>query len=201
MSMILLIASYERTVKTFLIPLVLKDELSSGSSGSVTLRQRGPPLRVEVSPKKEPMKGVTSSSLIDWMKNKSLCLSQMKHLMQFIRKRFGRCSVEKHARDKLVEYSHQLDKFFDLVELNFLDKDGQTLTRKVPVVNDVEELLRTMHDKMELDIHDTFLKIGIDAGHGSLKVIISRLLVITSYNLSYLSGVPSCDQKAKPYIW
>ena len=94
----------------------------------------------------------------------------MKHFTQFIRQQFGKCSVEKYAQDKIVEYSHQLDGYFDLVKLNFLDKDGENVTRWVPVVNDPTKLVYALHDKMELDIQDTFLKIGIDAGHGSLKV-------------------------------
>ena len=168
-----------------MIITVIKDELSPkyrGQGGSISLKQRGRALRVDVSPKKAPVKGVTASSLLDWMRNKSLCLRQMRHLIEFIKLKFGRCSVEKYAKAKIVEYSHQLDKYFDLVQLQFLDKDGETVTRHVPVVNDATELVYALHEKMGLDIRDTFLKVGIDAGHGSLKVCSFRLQVITSYN-------------------
>ena len=94
----------------------------------------------------------------------------MKHFTQFIRQQFGKLSVEKYAQNTIVEYSHQLDDYFDLVKLEFLDKEGQTVTRQVPVVKDATELVHCLHDKMGLDIRETFLKIGIDAGHGSLKV-------------------------------
>ena len=94
----------------------------------------------------------------------------MKHFTQFIRKQFGRFAVEKLAQDKIVEYSHQLDKHFDLAKLEFVDGEGQAVTKQVPVVNNVTELVYDIHEKMNLDIHETFLKIGIDGGHGSLKV-------------------------------
>ena len=136
----------------------------------MSLKQRGHPLEVEVSPKHEPAKGVTSSALIDWMRNKSLCLSQMKHLTQFIRLHLGRISVEKYALEKIVDYSHQLDDYFELFELEFLDKEGQIVRKKVPIVNDPTKLVHCLHEKMGLDIRETFLKIGIDGGHGSLKV-------------------------------
>ena len=162
-------------VKDLLMPSfsVIKEKLaeeSQGPSGTISLKQRGPALTVEVSPKKEPVKGVTASALIDWMRKKSLCLEQMRHFTQFIRKQFGRLSVEKHAQDKIVEYSHQLDDYFELVKLELIDKEGETVTRHVPVVNDATALVHHLHDKMGLDIHETFLKIGIDGGHGSLKV-------------------------------
>ena len=149
---------------------VIKDEAASTSSNTISLTQRGPPLRIEVSPSKEAKKGVSSADLINWMRNKSLCLSHMKSFTQFIRQKFGRFSVEKHAQENIVEYSHQLDEYFVLAELSFLDKEGNNVTRKVPVVKDPTELVYVLHDKMELDIRETFLKTGIDAGHGSLKV-------------------------------
>ena len=93
----------------------------------------------------------------------------MKNFTQFIRLKFGRFSIEKHAEDKIVQYSHQLDEYFELAELTFLDKEGNNVTRKFPVVKDPTELVFALHDKMGLDIRETFLKIGIDAGHGSLK--------------------------------
>ena len=92
-----------------------------GQGGSVSLRQRGPALQVEVSPSKAPVKGVKASDLIHWMRKGSLCLSQMKHFTQFIWIKFGRVSVEKYAQDKIVDYSHQLDNYFELRKLEFLD--------------------------------------------------------------------------------
>ena len=163
---------------------MIKDKLApKDPSGAVSLKQCGSSLRVEVSPKKEPSKGVTASLLIDWMKNKSLCLSQMKNFTQFIRQHFGRLSVEKYAQNTCIQYSHQLDDYFELVKLDFLDSEGQSVTKEIPIVTDPIDLVHCLHDKMDLDIHETFLKVGIDAGHGSLKVNSCMSSFIASYKL------------------
>ena len=53
------------------------------------------------------------------------------------------------------------------------NSEGQNVTKVVPVVKDPTELVQFIHSKMDLDIQETFLKVGIDAGHGSLKVNLS----------------------------
>ena len=40
------------------------------------------------------------------------------------------------------------------------------------VVKDPTDLVQHLHAQMGLDIHDTILKVGIDGGRGSLKVLI-----------------------------
>ena len=158
---------------------VIKDKVK-GKSGTISIKQRGRKLRVQVSPKDKPIKGVTSSVLIDWMRHKSLCISQMKNLTAFIRHHFGKLSVEKYANDTMFQHSHQLDEYFELVNLDFLDSDGQSVTKSVPIVTDPSGLINFLHKKMELDIHETYLKVGIDAGHGSLKVILFMTLFIVN---------------------
>ena len=44
------------------------------------------------------------------------------------------------------------------------------------IVKDPTDLVLHLHAQMGLDIHDTILKIGIDGGRGSLKVLILVLL-------------------------
>ena len=38
------------------------------------------------------------------------------------------------------------------------------------VVKDPTDLVAHLHEEMDLDMHETILKIGIDGGRGSLKV-------------------------------
>ena len=64
----------------------------------------GPPLRIEVSPKTEPAKGVSIADLKEWMKRERLSLSQMRRNGRFIRKQFGRRKIEKYAPCKLSTF-------------------------------------------------------------------------------------------------
>ena len=93
-----------------------------GTSKSLSLKNTsGPPLRVEVSPKTEPAKGVSVSDLKEWMKREGICLSQMRRNGKYIRKFFGRKSIERHAREALENESHTMDDFFDTQELIFTE--------------------------------------------------------------------------------
>jgi hypothetical protein len=44
------------------------------------------------------------------------------------------------------------------------------LFRSVPVVKDVTDLIYFVHEKRNLHLNDSVLKIGIDGGQGSLKI-------------------------------
>ena len=110
------------------------DVCTSGSSGGkcVSLKNtKGPPMRVEVSPKNKPAKGVSVSSLKDWMKTEGICLAQMRRNGKFIREQFGRGSIEKYAREALDKESHSLDDFFETKELTFIEKVKTEVRGKV----------------------------------------------------------------------
>ena len=99
------------------------DEMSQpGSSRTLSLKNTsGPPLRVEVSPKIKPEKGVSIAALKDWMKKECISLAQMRRNGKFIRKQFGRGAIEKKAREALIEESHSLEDFFESTELTFTE--------------------------------------------------------------------------------
>ena len=40
------------------------------------------------------------------------------------------------------------------------------------MVKDPTDLVTHLHEQMDLDMHETILKVGIDGGRGSLKVIL-----------------------------
>ena len=101
------------------------EECTPGSNRGkcVSLKNtKGPPMRVEVSPKHEPHKGVSMSALKDWMKTEGICMAQMRRNGKFIRKQFGRGSIEKYAREALETESHSMDDFFETQELDFIEK-------------------------------------------------------------------------------
>ena len=115
--------------------------MESGSLGNSTMdsislkNTSGPPMRVEVNPKKKPDRGVSVSDLISWMKKDGICLAHMRRNGRFIRKHFGMNSIEKRAREALQQESHTMDEFFETQELSFVesikeDVKGKVKTRK-----------------------------------------------------------------------
>ena len=75
-----------------------------------------------MSPKNKPAKGVSVSALKDWMKKDGICLAQMRRNGKFIRKQFGRQSIEKYAREALQHESHSMDDFFSTQEFSFIER-------------------------------------------------------------------------------
>ena len=72
-------------------------------------------------------------------------------------------------------------KFGALIEhLIVKQSEGEQVTKLVPIVTDPTELVHYLHEKMDLDFHETFLQIGIDAGHGSLKASIFKYYFVSS---------------------
>lgn len=122
------ITSYKSTL-TFICFLVIREVAEeAGTSGShggknISLKNTtGPPVRLEVSPKNKPNKGVSISALKDWMKKDGICLAQMRRNGKFIRKQFGRQSIEKYAREALQQESHNMDEFFHTEEFSFIER-------------------------------------------------------------------------------
>ena len=93
---------------------------SSTSSNNISLKNtRGPPTRLEVSPKKKPDKGISIDDLKNWMKKEGMCLAHLRRNGKLIRKHFGKKSIEKYAREALKQESHSMDKFFETKEFIF----------------------------------------------------------------------------------
>ena len=104
--------------------LVLRDKANEmGTSSNLSLKNTsGPPLRVDVSPKNKPQKGVSIADLKEWMKRENISMAQMRRNGRFIRKQFGRRKIEKYAREALIRESHRMDEYFDTRELSFEEK-------------------------------------------------------------------------------
>ena len=119
--------------------VVTENGTTGGNGGkNISLKNTsGPPLRLEVSPKTKPAKGVSVSDLKDWMKKDGLCLAEMRRNGKFIRKQFGRSAIEKYAREALQHESHNMDEFFEIQEFSFKEKKKIQVGRKVKTVTRV----------------------------------------------------------------
>ena len=69
--------------------------------------------------------------------------------------------------------THDLDDFYEASNESFEESDNKVtkiVTRTLVVVKDSSETIYHLHDKLDLDIHDTTIKGGFDYGGECLKV-------------------------------
>ena len=78
-------------------------------------------MKIHMPPKTKPDRGVSITDLKDWMKKESISFAQMRRNGKFIRKQFGRASIEKYAREALVKESHSMDEHFETKEFSFIE--------------------------------------------------------------------------------
>ena len=107
------------------------------------------------------------------MKEQGLSLTQMKKFQQYIRGEFGSKSVEARAHQKLVKITHEMDDHYEATDEEFIEKeDGipNTIERTLVVVKDSSEFIYHLHKKLDLDIHESQIKVGFDYGGECLKV-------------------------------
>ena len=62
---------------------------------------------------------------------------------KFIRKQFGRSSIEKYARETLQEESHNMDEFFESHEFTFIEKIKTEVKGKVKTETRVLKRFKT----------------------------------------------------------
>ena len=150
--------------------------ISDEKYGTVTLATGGRPLQVEVKkPNSTPSATATatSGSFVNHMREQNMSLRQIRKEQQFIRSIFGRASVEAKSHLKIIDATHQMDRFFAVKRMEFTEKDGDTvkkIQRPVVYVIDPKELFRYLYEKNNFDEETMFLKIGIDDGQGVLKI-------------------------------
>ena len=73
----------------------------------------------------------------------------------------------------MVATTHSLDDLFVANDTEFIEKDNQvpnTITRTLVVVSDVSEVIYHLHEKLDIDIRESTVKIGFDYGGDCLKV-------------------------------
>lgn len=109
------------------------------------------------------------------MRDTGHSLTQMETFQTFLRWTYGRDAVESYAQKKLVKMTHEMDDFFEATDQEFEEKEkddkvSKTVTRTLIVVKDSSEVIYHLHEKLNLDIHDSNIKLGFDDGGGCLKV-------------------------------
>ena len=113
------------------------------------------------------------------MKESGCSLNQMETFQKFIRGQFGPKSIEPNAQKKIAKMTHEMDDFFEAEDHEFVEienKVPKTIKRTLVVVKDSSELIYHMHEKLDLDIRDSTIKVGFDYGGECLKVGAKKIL-------------------------
>ncbi|PAA89846.1 hypothetical protein BOX15_Mlig027848g1 [Macrostomum lignano] len=162
---------------------VIKECNEAAAGGIVLSQTAGKPLRVKVasSSAAEPItsvsrKGYISHETISALKvGLSLSSKQTLKLASILRLGAGQHVIEPNLREELQKRGRCLTSFFTLVQLPFIRSSGQTQEvsgpRPAVICSDLQGLLN--HICTERGIENSFVKIGIDGGGGSLKVVLT----------------------------
>ncbi|KAJ8672762.1 hypothetical protein QAD02_004022 [Eretmocerus hayati] len=152
-----------------------KDEISHPDC-PIAVSTLGRPMRVSIN-----LKSSTSSAVIsteDIVKMQSVHnLSQRTTLgiVSTVRKATGkRKIVESHVKSKLKEAIHAVDEFFSVKNFNFTKNENGScseVTLTAVHCHDLKGLIEYVKNVRGLE--QVLLKIGVDAGRGSLKICLS----------------------------
>ena len=78
--------------------------------------------------------------------------------------------MESCAYDKVIEMTHELDRYFHTEKDIFQSNTGEPLEREWPCVTDINDFVNYIHEVKGLHFHDTILKNGMDGGGNFMKV-------------------------------
>ena len=137
----------------------------------------GNKLSVTVGKAKESSKPTAITTGFMASLQKKLNCSEKKLLM--VAKEFRQVGVtfEPHIREELQILSHSLDEFYKVEKLEFVGRDENK--EVVPVqldlvyVEDLESFVTHVTGERELDAEQVIIRVGLDGGQGSFKVVAS----------------------------
>lgn len=171
----------EKGVKTAeqVVSKTLKDFKVINNSDSLTLSTGGPKLNVNIG-KSKAQKQISSTSMFDIKRDLDLSESAIDTILKHIRKDLGRSGVEACTSQSVKAKSHSLSEFYTSEKLEFEEtvkvankKFVKHVHKDLIYVKDPTEFVNHVCDERNINIHDAVVRIGIDGGQGSLKVIIN----------------------------
>lgn len=182
-----------------LVSRLIKDQNGASTNRQLKFSQhRGKALRVDINPaKRKSMPKISASEVSNIQTNYSLTSNQVIGITRDLRVGAkSRKLFEPYLINKLREFNHALDQYFEIHEIDFLrEKGNQKHFSKEPFIicNNISGLCQFVQEKREQGhIH---LKFGIDGGGGFLKITLSLQNVIQRSNRTlrqkYNDGIAS----------
>ena len=132
------------------------------------------PLTAQIGKKSKVPRQVTSEDMIGIKKKLGLSCVQTRELAAELRVATqNRKVVESGLKEALVERNHLLEDLFICEDVQLMSSSGEEDEKVLVYCSDVDELLRRLVESRELDEETMTVKIGLDGGQGSLKVVMS----------------------------
>jgi hypothetical protein len=75
--------------------------------------------------------GMSADNLVQMMREEGTSINAVKRYQKRIREHFGKSGIESHAQRAVTDATHQLDDFYELVDLLFWTKEGCQETRDI----------------------------------------------------------------------
>lgn len=145
-----------------------------------TLSTGGKPLRVQIGKKPNP-RTLSSETLYTIKRKHDLSDSTIDSIAMECRKDLGRIGVEANSSKRVKEWSRALDEFYTVEKVEFttmkktfgVKNMEHTVLKDLVYVKDPESLIDHVCTSRGLELNKIIVRIGIDGGQGSLKVIMN----------------------------
>lgn len=185
---------------------ILENTSFDGSPVNLSRPGGGHPLRVhktQNSPKSpnDNLPMMSTSDMFGIQKDLNLSSRETLKLGQHIRKVSGsRKVIESSLKNKLYDQNHLLDEWFEIKTIDFVKIEQSNVTEQTPrtvvVCKDVQAFIHQVMIVRGIDESNVMLKIGLDGGHGSLKICAS-LIDKSSYSNELTTT--ACSGSLKKY--
>lgn len=157
----------------------LKEIASEQNSKTVKLSTGGPKLVVSLG-KPQDQKQITSGTLFNIKRDLDLPESSISTILKHVRKDVGRSGVESKSSEKILSRSHSLNNYYTVEKVDFQEtvkignkKICQIVSKDFVFVKDPTELVNHICHERSIHVQDALVRVGIDGGQGSLKVIMN----------------------------
>ena len=94
--------------------------------------------------------------------------------MKEIRKDVGRTEIQENIYADVRNRSHYLDSFYDVKKCK-LKNDKSFFEKDIVYSTDISLLVNEVCSFRKLDLFNSVVRVGIDGGQGSLKIIMNVL--------------------------
>ncbi|XP_047129732.1 uncharacterized protein LOC124809690 [Hydra vulgaris] len=146
---------------------------------TVTLSTGGTPLSLQIG-KKPTLKTISTQTFYNIKRKHDISDCTIDSIAMELRKNLGRLGVESNSSKKIKIMSHALDNYYSVEKVEFLSKNKvkenktiETVIKDIVYVKDPVSLVNHVCIARGLEVENVIIRIGIDSGQGSLKVIMN----------------------------
>ncbi|XP_047129471.1 uncharacterized protein LOC124809426 isoform X1 [Hydra vulgaris] len=146
---------------------------------TITLSTGGTPLSLQIG-KKPTLKTISTQTFYNIKRKHDMSDYTIDSIAMELRKDLGRLGVESNSSKKNKIMSHALNNYYSVEKVEFLSKNKvkenktiETVIKDLVYVKDPVSLVNHVCIARGLEVENVIIRIGIDSGQGSLKVIMN----------------------------